>query len=142
MSQIFIRMETIGNCYLREHHLSVIENAKSFMEANFNKRISLQQISSYCNTSPFHFSRIFKEATNRSPYQYLLFIRLSHAELLLISSSKTITDICFESGFNSLEHFATIFRRKFKRNPSAYRRFRMALIFNVVESDKVNYLTE
>src|SRR5688572_21188518 len=115
-------METRENYNLREHHLMAIESAKLFMQANFTNRISLNEISSYCHTSPFHFSRIFKKATRSSPYQYLLFIRLNHAESLLRESSKTITDICFESGFNSLEHFATIFRSKFKSNPSEYRR--------------------
>src|SRR5690349_15306333 len=99
-------MEINNNHCLQEHHLKVIEDAKLFMMANFTSRISLSEISSYCHTSTFHFSRIFKQATSCSPYQYLLFIRLNHAESLLRGSSKTITDICFESGFNSLEHFA------------------------------------
>src|SRR5688572_3936088 len=104
-----------------------IENGKLFMHANFASRISLAEISTYCHTSLFHFSRIFKQGTSSSPYQYLLSIRLNHAESLLRQSSKTITDICFESGFNSLEHFATIFRRRFKMNPSEYRRMLLTL---------------
>ena len=117
MASIFIQ----ENC-LKEHHVAAIENAKEFMQRHFRDNISLNQISNYCHTSQFHFSRIFKQFTNCSPYQYLLFIRLNHAEVLLRSTSKPITDICFSSGFNSLEHFATIFRTKFKKNPSEYRR--------------------
>lgn len=127
------------NYNLKEHHLVAIESAKSFIKDRFRDNISLNEISNYCNTSPFHFSRIFKQFTNYSPYQYLLHIRLSHAEILLRNTSQPITDICFSSGFNSLEHFATIFRSKFKKNPTEYRKFQLALGMNLMVSNPIGF---
>jgi AraC-like DNA-binding protein len=107
---------------LNQHHAQTIERAKEFMNNYFHDDISLNVVARHCHTSPFHFSRLFKKITSNTPHQYLLHLRLSHAELLLRNTSKPITDICFSSGFNSLEHFATMFRSRFKKNPSAYRK--------------------
>ena len=115
-------MYTQANYSLKEHHIILVDNAKAFIQVHFRDNISLDKISSYFHISSFHFCRIFKRSTNYSPYQYILTTRLNHAELLLRNTSQPITDICFASGFNSVEHFSTIFRAKFKKNPSQYRK--------------------
>ena len=106
---------------LKQFHLGTIENAREFMLQNFNRNISLQQLAQHCYVSPFHFSRIFRSIMNVSPYQYLADIRLNHARILLVSTSEPVTDIAFACGFNSIEHFATAYRRHFKMSPTAYR---------------------
>jgi len=106
---------------LKKYHLLTIEAAKEFIHKYFSENISLQQLAQHCHTSPFHFSRIFKMVLNMSPHQYLLGIRLQHAKMLITSSEKSIGDIAFECGFNSLEHFATAYRQHFKISPTKYR---------------------
>jgi transcriptional regulator GlxA family with amidase domain len=92
------------------------------MNENFFNDISLQELSSHCCVSPFHFSRVFKKFTAYSPHQYLLNIRLKHAEMMVRNTHQPLADVCFASGFNSIEHFATTFRQKFKVSPAAYRK--------------------
>jgi AraC-like DNA-binding protein len=106
---------------LRKIHMTTIENAKEYMNAHFHNDISLHELSDHCCVSPFHFSRIFKKFTSYSPYQYLMNIRLKHAEMLVRNTRMPITDICFSSGFNSSGHFATAFKDKYKMNPTQYR---------------------
>lgn len=106
---------------LKAHHLVTIEKAKEYMHEKFATDISLYEISIYSHVSPFHFSRVFKKFTAFSPYQYLLNVRLKHGEMLLKNTTMPISDVSFSSGFNSVEHFATAFKQKYKVNPTKYR---------------------
>lgn len=107
---------------MKSHHLTTIERAKAYINEKFTTDISLYEISAYSHVSPFHFSRVFKKFTSFSPYQYLLNIRLKHAEMMLKNTSLLISEISFSSGFNSPEHFATVFRQKYGLNPTQYRK--------------------
>ena len=89
---------------------------------HFHENISLKQLAQHCYVSPFHFSRIFKSVMNVSPHQYLSEIRLNHAKILLTTTDEPVTDIAFACGYNSIEHFATAYRQRFKLNPSRYRK--------------------
>jgi AraC-like DNA-binding protein len=107
---------------LRKNHIGTIERAKAYMNDRFMDDISLRELAAYCFVSPFHFSRIFKKFTSYSPHQYLLNLRLKHAEMLLRNTQKPVTDICFSSGFNSIDHFATMFKQKYRLSPSQLRK--------------------
>ena len=107
---------------LLSHHLPTMEKAVEFMNTHFRENISLKQLSSYCFVSPFHFSRMFKQTLGVSPHRYLSGIRLTHAKYLLQSSPRPVTDIAYECGFNSLEHFVTAFRMEFKQSPGLFRK--------------------
>lgn len=105
-----------------QRHKEITERAKAYMNACFKDNITLNEIANHCNVSTFHFCRIFKQFENCTPYQYLLQLRLRNAEVLLLNTSNSITEICFSSGFNSLEHFATFFRSRYSKNPTEFRR--------------------
>ena len=107
---------------LKKYHVSIIEKAKDYMHRNFSKDISLQEIAAHACISMFHFSRIFKQATSFSPHQYLLNIRLTHAELLLKNTAFSISAISASSGFKVPEYFSTSFRQKFQKKPNEYRK--------------------
>ncbi len=111
---------------LNERHIEIIELSKIFIEKNFNKEISLSEISASSFSSPFHFNRIFKEYTNLSPYSYLIQFRLKYASLLLRDTNLSVTEICYRSGFNNFSHFVSTFTKFFKTNPRTYRKSRTA----------------
>jgi AraC family transcriptional regulator len=104
-------------------HLSTVERAKEYILENFTKNISLQELARHCFVSPFHFSRLFKQLSTFSPYQYLQLIRLKHAETLIRSTDLPITDVCFRSGFNRLDYFSAAFTKKYQIAPSRYKRY-------------------
>ena len=106
---------------LKERHLETIDRAKRYIIANFQRELSLTEIARNAYVSVFHFSRLFKYFTSRSPHQYLLDVRLEHAALLLRNTSLSVTEVCFESGFNSFEHFITTFTNRYSTSPSKYR---------------------
>ncbi|WP_276485687.1 helix-turn-helix domain-containing protein [Paraflavitalea pollutisoli] len=106
---------------LKQQHLTTIEGAKQYLTEHYTDDISLQDLATHCHVSPFHFSRIFKTFTQTSPHQFLLSIRLKHAELLLKDTTLPVSDIAFTTGFNSIEHFTAAFRQKYHCPPAAYR---------------------
>jgi transcriptional regulator GlxA family with amidase domain len=62
---------------------------------------------------------------NVSPHQYLADVRLNHAKILLTTTEQPVTDIAFACGYNSLEHFTTAYKRKFKTSPGQQRSGKM-----------------
>ncbi len=74
--------------------------------------------------SSFHLARTFREATGRSPHQYLLAQRIALAGYYLWTSELSITEIALASGFGGSAYFSTAFRRLTGQTPSEYRRRR------------------
>jgi len=109
------------NSRLKNNHLITIEKAKEYLTQNYTNDISLMEIASHCCVSPFHFSRIFKIFTSYSPHQFLLNIRLKNSEMLLRNTSLPVADVAFSSGFNSIEHFTSAFRNKYRCPPAKFR---------------------
>jgi AraC-like DNA-binding protein len=106
---------------LKHRHLETVERARHFMLANYQRELTLAEIARHAFVSAFHFSRIFKQFTGRSPHQYLLALRLQHALLLLRNTSLSVSEICFASGFNSFPHFIASFTRRYRISPSKAR---------------------
>ncbi len=106
----------------KHFQLTTIEQAKAYLNRQFTHDLSLLDLASHCCISPFHLGRLFKAHTGYAPYQYLLTIRLAHAERLLRDTTLPVMDVGFACGFNSLEHFATAFRQRYTCSPSRYRK--------------------
>jgi AraC-like DNA-binding protein len=68
-----------------------------------------------------HFSREFRRAFGESPHAYLLTRRLERAAALLRDTDRSVADICFSVGLQSVGSFTTSFTRTFGRSPTAYR---------------------
>lgn len=109
----------------KRHHIATIERAKEYMMENFARDISLHELARHCYVSPFHFSRLFKQFTAWSPYQYLKHIRLTHAERLIRVTQLPITDICFRSGFNRLDYFSAAFAKRYSVSPTGLRELKV-----------------
>lgn len=92
------------------------------IEAGLASAISVSELASEVQLSPFHFSRAFKNATGRAPHRYLTERRIERAKLLLLHGDMPITRVALESGFTSQQHFTGTFRRFTGSPPAAYRR--------------------
>jgi AraC-like DNA-binding protein len=84
--------------------------AKDFIHANSGETLSLDAIARAAHVSPFHFSRLFRQATGYSPYEYHLRTRIERAKVLLIGGMP-VGQTAFETGFNSLENFSLTFKK-------------------------------
>ncbi|WP_394236809.1 AraC family transcriptional regulator [Niallia oryzisoli] len=120
--RILYELERISN--KADHTLEeTIKTAVSFIESNYNKDITLNDIADHVKISPYHFSRLFKKQTNYTPHQYLIDFRINNAKKLLFSTNHSINEIAFKCGFNSVTHFVTTFKNHTNYSPKKYREF-------------------
>jgi AraC-like DNA-binding protein len=95
--------------------------ARSFIDRNFCQAMTLDQISGQACFSRYHFLRLFRQAFNKTPHQYITQRRIEKAKALLTSSNLTVTDVCFEVGFESLGSFSSMFSKYVGDSPANYR---------------------
>ena len=88
---------------------------------NFKEEITLQEISDLVSMTIPSFCRYFKKITNKTFVQFVNEYRLVHASKLLAEQPMSITEVCFECGFNNFSHFNKSFKAFTGQNPSAYR---------------------
>ena len=99
----------------------LVQFALHYIENNYTKNISLKGVASYLGISEYYLSRLFNQLTGQAFRTYLNNIRLDHAQKLLSSTEKSIIDIAFESGFNSLRTFNRVYKNIKGIVPSDYR---------------------
>ena len=92
--------------------LSRIDEAKAFINSNFDRDISVYEIASKVHMSASYFSRIFKEATGFSPYDYLLAVRLDKVNEMLQKTDDSIQNIAYKTGFSSISNFICFFKNE------------------------------
>ncbi len=92
----------------------------NYLTQNFDKKIELQEIASIAHMTPNSFCRYFKKRTRKSFSQYLNEIRIRHACKLLIEGEMQISDICYQSGFNTFTNFNRQFKLHMQVTPSEF----------------------
>lgn len=93
--------------------------AKLFIDKHFDENIDLTDISGEAFFSKFHFIRLFKKAYGKTPHQYLTWVRIENAKLLL-QTNATITEVCYAVGFDGVSSFTHLFKRVTKVTPSFF----------------------
>lgn len=88
---------------------------------NFKEDISLDEIADIVSMTVPSFCRYFKKITNKTFTQFVNEYRLVHASKLLAEQPMSITEVCYESGFNNFSHFNKSFKSFTGQNPSEYR---------------------
>ena len=100
-----------------------IRRAQDFIRENLNNGISLKEIADAAgDVSPYHFSRLFKQATGFSPYQFLIECRVLAAQRLLRAQRDlSLGEIAFRCGFADQSSFTRCFRQRTGLTPKQYR---------------------
>jgi len=96
--------------------------ARDYLAASFNKRISLADAAALAGLSPFYFHRLFANAFGETPHEFVTRLRIDHAKKLLLAGNHSVTDICFDAGYESLGSFSTRFHSLTGFSPAAFRR--------------------
>jgi AraC-like DNA-binding protein len=96
-----------------------IVQAKLFIDNNYADQIDLDNISDEAYFSKFHFIRLFKQIYGKTPHQYLTFVRIEKATQLF-RTDKSVSEVCYAVGFESLSSFGSLFKRIVGSTPSAF----------------------
>jgi transcriptional regulator GlxA family with amidase domain len=104
------------------HLLRRLLRAKDRMDAAPHEDWPVHRLARVSAVSQAHFARSFKQAFGIPPHRYLLTRRIERATALLRDTDLSVTEIAFETGWQSLGTFGRIFRDVTGHNPVAVRR--------------------
>jgi transcriptional regulator GlxA family with amidase domain len=95
--------------------------AREIIEAQFARPLDIRTLSAEAGLSQYHFVRAFRQLFHETPHRYLLRMRIQKAKELLALTTMSVTDVCFDVGFESLGSFSATFHRIVGWPPSTYR---------------------
>ncbi len=99
-----------------------LDEVFSFVRENFQDDIALEQLADITSMTVPSFCRFFKKQTGKTFVEFVNEYRIAHACKLLADDPMSITDVCFEAGFNNFSHFNKYFKRITNKSPSEYRK--------------------
>jgi AraC-like DNA-binding protein len=98
-----------------------IEKAFEYMNKNYDKPITLKDMSKLVNMTEVSFSRFIKKRTGISFIDSLNEIRLGHASRILIDTTNSIAEVSYSCGFNNISNFNRLFKKKKGCTPKEFR---------------------
>ena len=106
---------------VEENHINNMQGVLLYLQRHFKEDIKLEDAAKYAHLNHSYFCNLFRKTTGMGFNHYLNNLRINFAKKMLKTTSATITEICYLSGFQSFSTFS----RKFKANsgvsPSDYR---------------------
>lgn len=101
-----------------------IQDVKNYIAENLNEKLTVQRLADESHMSTSHFSRVFKQQTGFSPYDYVLITRLNKAKYLLQKTEMSVSSIAYETGFNSESNFICFFTDNEGISPGKFRKLK------------------
>jgi AraC-like DNA-binding protein len=107
-----------------------IRMACDYINKNYVNKIMISEVADKVGMTNSSFCHFFKKRTGKSFVEYLNDVRIGHATLQLIETTKPITEVCFTSGFNNISNFNRFFKGRKGITPSDFRAFNQQQISN------------
>jgi len=99
----------------------VVARVKAYIDENYQKEVSLDEVSRMVNISPYYFSKLFKQGTGQNFIEYLTQTRMRHARGFLENPDYSIKQVCVMAGYSDPNYFSRIFKKYEGVTPSEYR---------------------
>jgi len=118
------RILNAGKYYLQtqiedNERINIIFN---YVKDHFREAITLEEVADLAHMKVPSFCRYFKKITNKTFTRFVNEYRITHALKLLAERPLSITEVCFESGFNNFSYFNKTFKEYIQKSPSQYRK--------------------
>lgn len=111
----------------------------NYIEKNYHKKITLEEVAEYINMSPFYLSKIFKKEMNINFIDYITERKMEKARELLEYTEIPIINIALELSYNEPNYFSKVFRKSTGMTPSEYRMEKQKV---KVSSKEVNVISK
>ena len=98
-----------------------VQKVKQYINDHYSEHLRLNDLAALAGMSPVAFSRFFRVRTNRTLSDYIADIRLGFAARMLVDTTRNISEICYECGFNNLSNFNRMFKAKRGSTPREFR---------------------
>lgn len=112
-----------GFSHMKED-MGKIKEALLYVDKNYAKQISLDEISNVVNMNPSYFCRYFKKFTGKTIMEYINFVRICKAESFLATTKDSVIEISMEVGFSSSSYFNRVFKNINGISPTEYRKIK------------------
>ncbi|MBW5448247.1 helix-turn-helix domain-containing protein [Cohnella sp. CFH 77786] len=99
-----------------------VSQVMRMLSARMREPLTVNDLATAVGLSASRLSHLFKAETGRSVLDTLNAMRLEQASLLMVHAGRTATEAAYDVGFQNYNHFAALFRKRFGKSPSAYRR--------------------
>ncbi|WML27295.1 response regulator [Neobacillus sp. OS1-33] len=122
-SWLKVQMEMIMDWFLRirkDKKHDAVEKACTYLDINFAKDLTLQDVAAYVGMNPTYFSLLFKEEMKLTYIKYLTKLRMERAKELLREGNK-VADVSEKVGYHTYRHFSELFKKHAGVNPGQYR---------------------
>ncbi|MBO5617711.1 MAG: helix-turn-helix domain-containing protein, partial [Pseudobutyrivibrio sp.] len=103
-----------------EQSMSAINKAKQYIDENYMKELTLDDVSRVVNISSYYFSKVFKEETGENFIDYLTKLRIEAAKNLLKTTNKSMKEIALEVGYSDPNYFSRNFKKYTGKTPTDY----------------------
>src|SRR5262245_33336685 len=120
-------------------HRRAVERVITTARERLCEPISLHDMSRVAYLSTFHFNRVFHQITGLPPAKFISAMRLDEAKRLLLNTDRSVTDISFEVGYNSLSTFTRRFTQRVGLGPREFRYLAERITPTSVESLCAHY---
>ena len=104
---------------------SIINELIIYMQNNYNRNISLEELGKLVNLHPRYLCTLFRQVSGKNVGDLICEIRIEKAKRLLLYTSLSITEIALDIGFSDSQYFSKVFHRSEGLSPSAYRKNRL-----------------
>jgi len=101
---------------------AALRRATDYVEDNLAGHLRLAELAAVANASPYHFARLFREATGTSPHRYVIGRRVERAKDLLLGTDLSVLEVARRCGFAHGSHLARHMRRLLDLTPTDLRR--------------------
>ena len=102
-------------------HSNVVYKVMQYVKANYNQKISLDDIARHVYLSRSYLSSIFKEETGKSLFSYINEVRIEKSKIFLLDDSVSLVDISSMCGFEDQSYFTKVFKKATGLSPKKYR---------------------
>lgn len=107
-----------------EHKQQKIKDLLTFINDHYSEKITMNDAANYLNVSRQYFCRYFKKSTGMSFVDFINDLRLRRASQEIALTSKSITDIALDHGFDNIGYFFKLYKLKYGQTPLSYRKNR------------------
>lgn len=120
------RNESEQNCILTTNTLSSepVAAALNYIADHIGEMLTIPRLAQLCGMSAPHFRRVFKQILRQSPKQYIAQMRIELAKSMLADTRKTVLEIAYDCGFESISAFNRTFKLQTQYAPLQWRRNR------------------
>lgn len=101
----------------------IVQNVMAYIEQHYMDDLTLDELAAQMHVSRFYLMKLFKQLTGSTLFDYINERRIKQAKVFFfLDTNRSVTDVCFQTGFKHLSHFSRTFKRIAGLTPEQYRK--------------------